>query len=95
MKERHGAGKAGRSGITIAIAYIAGGLLPLIPFFTYDSVLSAIRISMVLTLAGLTVSGFIKCRIRHLNPWTGTFRILIFAAIAAIGAYGVATLIAR
>jgi VIT1/CCC1 family predicted Fe2+/Mn2+ transporter len=93
MKAQHGTDEARKRGITTAIAYICGGLVPLIPFFIHSEVRSAIKLSILTTFLGLFIFGFIKSRVSGINPWAGTFRILVIAALAAGSAYGVAGLI--
>lgn len=93
LKEREDKNQAGRKGRAVALAYLAGGLIPLLPFFIYNDMAYAIKASLVFTLTGLLISGFIRSRIISTNPWTGTLRILIFASLAAGCAFGVAHLI--
>lgn len=51
--------RAGRSAFTIATSYIAGGLVPLAPYFFLHSVHSALIGSVIVTLLALLVFGYI------------------------------------
>ena len=52
--------RASRSAFTIAVSYVAGGLVPLAPYFYFASVHSALMGSVVVTLMALLVFGYIK-----------------------------------
>jgi len=49
--------RAGRSALTIAGSYIAGGLIPLAPYFFLRSIHSALIVSVIVTLLALLVFG--------------------------------------
>ena len=48
--------------MTIALSYIAGGMVPLAPYFFFRSVHSALIGSVIVTLLALLVFGYIKGR---------------------------------
>ena len=52
--------RAGRSALTIALSYVAGGLVPLAPYFFFRSVHYALVGSVIVTLLALLVFGYIK-----------------------------------
>ncbi len=60
--------RAGRSALTIAGLYIAGGLIPLAPYFVLRSIHSALIVSVVVTLLALGVFGYVKGRFTVKKP---------------------------
>ncbi len=56
------------SGLTIAGAYIAGGLIPLAPYKFVDDARSGLMISVVVTAIALAVFGYIKGRFTGTRP---------------------------
>lgn len=84
--------RAGKSALNIGLSYIAGGIIPLSPYFFIHNSADALKISVVATLVCLFVFGFFKSRITGINPWTGAIRVLLIGAAAAAAAYGVAKL---
>jgi VIT1/CCC1 family predicted Fe2+/Mn2+ transporter len=60
--------RAGRSALTIAGSYIAGGLIPLAPYFVLRSIHSALIVSVVVTLLALGVFGYVKGRFTVKKP---------------------------
>lgn len=67
--EQPESGRAARSAVTIASAYIAGGLIPILPYFLTPSVSSALPYSALFTLLALALFGFFK------GGFTGTPRL--------------------
>src|SRR5262249_44677350 len=60
--------RASRSALTIALSYIAGGLVPLAPYFFFGSVHYALIGSVIVTLLALLVFGYIKGRFTTARP---------------------------
>jgi hypothetical protein len=54
--------RALRSAVTIAAAYVTGGLIPLAPYFAISKAKSALRLSVVVTVAALMMFGYVKGR---------------------------------
>jgi len=61
-------GRALRSALTIALAYIAGGLVPLSPYLFVSRVDSAFLFSVATTLIALFVFDFVKARYTGAPP---------------------------
>ena len=55
--------------LTIALSYIAGGLIPLTPYRFFNSVTTALIGSIVLTLAALMIFGYVKGRFTTPRPF--------------------------
>jgi len=85
--------RARKSAFNIGLSYIAGGIVPLLPYFFIDTPLQALKISAVVTLICLFAFGFFKSKITGVNAWSGALRVTIIGAIAAGCAFGIARLI--
>jgi VIT1/CCC1 family predicted Fe2+/Mn2+ transporter len=85
--------RALRSGATIGGAYVAGGLVPLLPYFFPISVDRALIISAVLSLIALAIFGAVKARFTGLEPLRGAIQTTILGGLAAGVAYTIARLI--
>jgi vacuolar iron transporter family protein len=81
------------SALTIAGAYIAGGLIPLGPYIFTDNASSALLISIVMTLIALTIFGFVKGRFTGTRPIRSALQTALIGGVAAGAAYGIARLI--
>lgn len=84
--------RATKSALNIGLSYIAGGIIPLSPYFFIDNATEALKISVVATLLCLFVFGFFKSKITGINPWLGAVRVTLIGAMAAAAAFGVAKL---
>jgi len=85
--------RAGRSALTIALSYIAGGLVPLTPYFFLHSVHAALLGSVVVTLLALFVFGFVKGSFTTRHPLRSAQQTVLVGGIAAAAAFGIAKLI--
>jgi VIT1/CCC1 family predicted Fe2+/Mn2+ transporter len=85
--------RALQSALTIAIAYIAGGMVPLSPYFFATSATSALGWSVVMTLMALVIFGYVKGRFTGTHPWRSAGQTLLVGGLAAGAAYGLAKLI--
>ena len=83
-------GRALRSALTIALAYIAGGFVPLSPYMLASQVHSAFLFSVAVTLAALFVFGFVKARYTGTPALRGAVQTLVIGALAAGAAYLIA-----
>jgi len=83
--------RALRSGLTIAGAYVAGGLVPLSPYMLVHKESTALPLSCVVTLAALAMFGYFKGKFTGLAPVRGAFRTMLIGGVAA----GAAFLLAR
>ena len=79
------------SALTIAGAYIAGGLIPLSPYFVVPQARTALLWSALITLVALAVFGFFKARATGSAPVRGALQTVLIGGLAA----GAAFLIAR
>lgn len=84
--------RATKSALNIGLSYIAGGIIPLSPYFFITDSVEALKISVAVTLLCLFVFGFFKSRVTGINPWKGAVRVMLIGAMAAAAAFGVARL---
>jgi VIT1/CCC1 family predicted Fe2+/Mn2+ transporter len=84
-------GRAARSAATIGGAYVAGGMIPLLPYILLDDTRTALLLSCVFTGLALLVFGWLKARATGLPPLRGALQTFLVGGLAA----GVAYLIAK
>jgi Uncharacterized membrane protein len=81
------------SAITIAGAYIAGGLIPLSPYIFLHTASSALLLSVALTLIALLIFGFVKGRFTGTRPMRSSLQTALIGSLAAGAAFAIARLI--
>jgi VIT1/CCC1 family predicted Fe2+/Mn2+ transporter len=86
-------GRALQSAATIAIAYIAGGAIPLAPYLVFADVGTALRVSVIVTLIALTIFGGIKGRALGSNLFKSALQTVLIGGIAAAAAFELARLL--
>ena len=82
--------RARNSALTIALSYIAGGMVPLAPYFIFNSVHSALVGSVVVTLLALLIFGYIKGRFTTTRPFRSAWQTVIVGGLAATAAFVIA-----
>jgi VIT1/CCC1 family predicted Fe2+/Mn2+ transporter len=85
--------RARNSALTIALSYIAGGMVPLAPYFFFRSVHSALVGSVIVTLLALLVFGYIKGRFTTARPFRSAWQTVIVGGLAATAAFVIAKVI--
>ncbi len=85
--------RATNSALNIGLSYIAGGVIPLSPYFFIDDATEALKISVIATLICLFVFGYFKSKITGVNAWSGALKVVLIGAVAAAAAFGIAKLI--
>jgi len=85
--------RAPRSAMTIAGAYIAGGLIPLAPYMMMGSAYSALMASVVATLVALAIFGAIKGHYTGMPRLSSAVRTVVIGGLAAAAAFGIARLV--
>ena len=72
-------------GFLMTMSYFLGGLVPLTPMLFFD-VTTAIAITILASLAGLFILGYLKAKLVDVNPLKSAVEILILGGITtAIG----------
>jgi VIT1/CCC1 family predicted Fe2+/Mn2+ transporter len=85
--------RAGQSALTIALSYIAGGLIPLSPYMLIPNLNTALWISVGVTLLALFLFGFFKGQFTGINPLRSGAQTVLVGGLAAAVAFGLARLI--
>jgi vacuolar iron transporter family protein len=85
--------RARTSALTIALSYIAGGLVPLLPYFFLRAVRTALLVSVGVTLLALLVFGYVKGRFTARRPFRSAWQTVAVGALAAGAAFAIATVI--
>jgi VIT1/CCC1 family predicted Fe2+/Mn2+ transporter len=92
--ERPDSRRALTSALTIAGAYVAGGLVPLAPYMLLTATSAALVGSVAVTLAALAAFGYVKGRYTGTRPVRSALQTLSIGGLAAGAAFGIARLIA-
>ena len=78
------------SALTIAGSYIAGGFIPLGPYIIFSGAQTALLFSVIVTLATLTVFGYIKGQFTGTAPIRSALQTLLTGGLAAAAAFVIA-----
>jgi VIT1/CCC1 family predicted Fe2+/Mn2+ transporter len=88
--ERPDPRRARRSALTIAGAYVAGGLVPLTPYMLVGQARPALLLSVVVTLVALSTFGYVKGQFTGTRPGRGALQTVLIGGLAAAGAFLIA-----
>jgi VIT1/CCC1 family predicted Fe2+/Mn2+ transporter len=91
--EEPAANRAHRSALTIAASYIAGGLIPLLPYILVADNLEALKLSTVITLAALAIFGGLKVKLLGTGWLRSAIQTTLIGGTAAAAAYALARLL--
>ncbi len=91
--EKPDPGRALKSALTIAGAYVAGGLIPLAPYLFIQEAHQALGLSAGFTLVALFAFGWVKGRFTGAPALRSGLQTLIIGGLAAGAAFGIAKLI--
>lgn len=80
------------SAATISMAYIVGGLIPLMPYIFIPDIMPALKISVIATSIALVLFGWIKGRFTGVNQGRSALQTLVIGALASSAAFGLAHL---
>ncbi len=82
------------SAFTIASSYVAGGLVPLAPYFFLHHTRTALIASIAVTLVALLLFGYVKGRFTVKKPIRSAWQTAVVGGLAAAAAFAIAKLIA-
>jgi VIT1/CCC1 family predicted Fe2+/Mn2+ transporter len=82
--------RARNSALTIGGAYIAGGLIPLLPYMLLGNLAVALRVSVLVTLLALILFGFVKGRFTGASPLRSALQTTLIGGLAATAAFLIA-----
>lgn len=88
--EKPDPGRALQSALTIAVAYILGGLVPLAPYMFIPRATDAMVVSVVLTLIALLIFGYAKGHFTGSKPFQSALQTTLIGAIASAAAFSMA-----
>lgn len=88
--EEPDAKRALQSGLTIAGAYIVGGIIPLVPYFFIPKAVDALPYSAGSTMAALLVFGLLKGKAAGISPWGSAIQTVLVGGLAAGAAFALA-----
>ncbi len=83
-------GRAPRSAATIALSYIAGGFIPLLPYIFSASAHQALALSVGVTLVALAVFGYLKGKATGTPALRSALQTTVIGGLAAAAAFGLA-----
>ncbi len=86
--------RALQSAVTIAGAYITGGLIPLAPYMLMANARTALEVSVGVTLAALLIFGYVKGQFTGARPLRSAMQTALIGGLAAAAAFGIARAIA-
>jgi VIT1/CCC1 family predicted Fe2+/Mn2+ transporter len=82
--------RAWKSALTIALAYIVGGIIPLSAYLFLSDVHRALWLSVIVTLIALAVFGGVKARYTGVPILRGALQTTLIGGLAAAAAFGIA-----
>src|SRR6188474_3120250 len=74
--------RATKSALNIGLSYVAGGIIPLSPYFFINTSLEALEISVLATLICLFIFGYFKSRITGVPALKGALQVTLIGAMA-------------
>ena len=88
--ERPDPRRALTSALTIAGAYVAGGLIPLSPYLLIGTARTALIFSILVTLVALLIFGYVKGRYTGARPLRSAMQTVLIGGLAAAVAFAIA-----
>ncbi len=82
--------RAWKSALTIAIAYIVGGFVPLSAYLFFSDAHSALQVSALVTLIALAIFGGVKGKFTGVPVLRSALQTSIIGGLAAAAAFGIA-----
>jgi VIT1/CCC1 family predicted Fe2+/Mn2+ transporter len=79
--------------LTIAGAYVVGGLIPLSPYFFSPTARAALGVSIAVTLLALVIFGYVKGRFTGARPVRSALQTTVIGGLAAAAAFALAKLL--
>ena len=92
--ERPDPGRARVSALTIGLSYVAGGLVPLSPYFFTRTPATGLLVSIAVTLLALLVFGYVKGTFTVRRPLRSAWQTAVVGGLAAAAAFAIAKFIA-
>ncbi|XP_002977784.2 vacuolar iron transporter 1.2 [Selaginella moellendorffii] len=93
--ERPEPGRAMRSAATISLAYVVGGMIPLLPYMLLSEVFMALKVSVGVTLLALFVFGYVKGLFTGSRPFSSALQTTCIGALASAAAFLIARAVSK
>jgi len=87
MMEKPAKNRAAISAVTIAISYLAGGLIPLFPYIITSNSKTGFYVSCIVTILALIIFGYFKSKMTGRPLLKGTIKVAVTGVIAAAAAF--------
>ncbi|MEI7508292.1 MAG: VIT1/CCC1 transporter family protein, partial [Flavobacterium sp.] len=91
--EKPNPNRARNSALTIGLAYVVGGFLPLSAYFFTNTPKEGLIVSAIITSLCLFVFGFFKAKVTGQPPIKGALKVTAIGLVAAAAAFGIAKLV--
>jgi VIT1/CCC1 family predicted Fe2+/Mn2+ transporter len=91
--EKPNPNRARNSALTIGIAYVVGGFLPLTAYFFTPNPKEGLIVSAIITTVCLFVFGYFKAKVTGQPPIKGALKVTAIGLVAAAAAFGIAKLV--
>ena len=91
--EEPNANRATKSAITIGLSYVAGGIIPLSPYFFTQHAQTGLYYSCMVTLICLFIFGYFKSKMTGQPAFSGAVKVVVIGTLAAAAAFLMARLI--
>jgi len=82
--------RAWKSALTIALSYVAGGLIPLSAYLFVADARAALRLSVIATLIALAIFGSVKGKFTGVPVWRSGLQTTVIGGLAAAAAFLIA-----
>ena len=91
--EKPNPNRARNSALTIGLAYVVGGFLPLSAYFFTSNPKDGLIVSAIITTVCLFVFGYFKAKVTGQPPIKGALKVTAIGLVAAAAAFGIAKLV--
>ena len=91
--EKPNPNRARNSALTIGLAYVVGGFLPLSAYFFTNNPKEGLIVSTIITTLCLFIFGFFKAKVTGQPPIKGALKVTAIGLVAAAAAFGIAKLV--
>lgn len=85
--------RAIKSALNIGLAYVVGGLIPMIPYFLTETPAEGLKYSSIITIACLAVFGYFKSKVTGQPLFAGTLKVVFIGVLAAGAAFLIASML--
>ncbi len=85
--------RAKKSALNIGIAYIIGGIIPLMAYVCTDTPIKGLFYSSIITVACLFIFGYYKSKVMGQPPMEGAWKTTAIGIVAAAAAFFIAKLV--